>query len=128
MIKASLAAVGNIILKQRSDFDSRTYGYAKLSDLLAATTLFELDRRSPGDGKPAVMYARDKRRRPDKKPKATSPSPRVDTDSTSMNPAKSPRPAMVTAPDVADQDRRTDDAMNVPIDQVDPTWPAGAGS
>src|SRR5690349_20125849 len=34
---ASLAAVGNIILKQRSDFDSRTYGYAKLSDLLTAT-------------------------------------------------------------------------------------------
>jgi hypothetical protein len=35
---------------------------------MAATTLFELDRRRPGDGKPAVIYARDKRRRPDKKP------------------------------------------------------------
>ena len=50
------------------DFDSRNYGYAKLSDLMAATTLFELDRRSPGDGKPGVIYARDKRQ--DKKPKA----------------------------------------------------------
>ncbi|MEU3019566.1 NYN domain-containing protein [Nocardiopsis sp. NPDC007018] len=54
-----LGAVGNIITKQRPDFDSRTYGYTKLSDLLAATTLFELDRRVPGDGKPAVIYARD---------------------------------------------------------------------
>ncbi|MGH3924200.1 MAG: NYN domain-containing protein, partial [Pseudonocardiaceae bacterium] len=49
---ASLASVGNIITKQHPDFDSRNYGYAKLSDLMAATTLFELDRRSPGDGKP----------------------------------------------------------------------------
>jgi uncharacterized LabA/DUF88 family protein len=66
---ATLASVGHIITKQRPDFDSRNYGYAKLSDLMgAATTLFELDRRRPGDGKPAVIYARDKRRRPDKKP------------------------------------------------------------
>ncbi len=56
-----LASVGHIITKQHPDFDSRTYGYTKLSDLFAATTLFELDRRTPGDGKPAVIYARDKR-------------------------------------------------------------------
>ena len=49
---AALASVGHIITNQRPDFDSRTYGYAKLSDLMAATTLFELERRSPGDGKP----------------------------------------------------------------------------
>jgi len=63
---ASLAAVGQIITKQQPDFDSRNYGYAKLSDLIAATTLFELDKRSPGDGKPGIIYARDKRRRPSK--------------------------------------------------------------
>ncbi len=62
---APLASVGNIITKQRPDFDSRNYGYAKLSDLITATTLFELDRRSPGDGKSAVIYTRDKRRRSD---------------------------------------------------------------
>jgi uncharacterized LabA/DUF88 family protein len=60
---AHLGAVGSIITKQRPDFDSRSYGYPKLSELAAATTLFELDRRSPGDGKPDVIYARDKRRR-----------------------------------------------------------------
>jgi uncharacterized LabA/DUF88 family protein len=60
---APLAGVGQIITNQRPDFDSRTYGYAKLSDLLDATTLFEVERRSPGDGKPGIIYARDKRRR-----------------------------------------------------------------
>ncbi len=64
---AHLGSVGNIITKQRPDFDSRSYGYPKLSELTAATTLFELDRRSPGDGKPDVIYARDKRRHPDSK-------------------------------------------------------------
>jgi len=66
---ASLASVGHILTQQSPDFDSRNYGYAKLSDLMAATTLFELDRRSPGDGKPGIIYAHDKRRRPTKKSK-----------------------------------------------------------
>ena len=59
---APLAAVGNILTNQRPDFDSRNYGYGKLSDLINATTLFEIERRSPGDGKQALMYAREKRR------------------------------------------------------------------
>ncbi|TDB85333.1 NYN domain-containing protein [Actinomadura sp. 7K534] len=59
---AALASVGHIITKQRPEFDSRNYGYAKLSDLIAATTLFEMDRRSPGDGKSKILYVRDKRR------------------------------------------------------------------
>ena len=66
--QAPLAAVGNILTKQRPDFDSRSYGYAKLSDLMAATGLFDLERRSPGDGKPASLFVRDKRRQPGKKP------------------------------------------------------------
>ncbi|MFC3454814.1 NYN domain-containing protein [Amycolatopsis speibonae] len=60
---AALAAVGSIITKQRPDFDPRSYGYSKLSGLITATTLFEQDRRSPGDGKSAIIYIRDKRRR-----------------------------------------------------------------
>lgn len=60
---AALASVGHIVTNQSPDFDSRTYGYAKLSDLVAATALFEVDRRSPGDGKQSIIYARDKRRR-----------------------------------------------------------------
>jgi uncharacterized LabA/DUF88 family protein len=61
---AHLGVVGSILTKQRPDFDSRTWGYAKLSDLITATTLFTLDRRSPGDGKPADIYAKDNRTSP----------------------------------------------------------------
>ncbi|ANZ40842.1 Maebl [Lentzea guizhouensis] len=61
---APLASVGNIITKQRPDFDPRNWGYAKLSDLITATTLFEVERRKPGDGKSAVIFTRDRRRRP----------------------------------------------------------------
>jgi len=60
---AQLGSVGNIITKQHPDFDSRSYGYTKLSDLMPATTLFELDRRASGDGKQGVLYVRDKRSR-----------------------------------------------------------------
>ena len=66
---APLGSVGTIVTNQRPDFDPRNYGYAKLSDLMTATALFELDRRSPGDGKQRVLYVRDKRHQPDRKPK-----------------------------------------------------------
>jgi uncharacterized LabA/DUF88 family protein len=69
---AALGSVGQIITNQSPDFDSRSYGYAKLSDLMAATTLFDLVRRSPGDGKPEVIYAREKRRRPAGKTRAAA--------------------------------------------------------
>ncbi|GIM92877.1 NYN domain-containing protein [Paractinoplanes toevensis] len=55
---APLAYVGNIIVKQRPDFDPRTYGYAKLSDLVTATSLFKTERRAVGNGKPNVIYVR----------------------------------------------------------------------
>jgi uncharacterized LabA/DUF88 family protein len=63
---AQLGSVGHILTQQRPDFDSRNWGYAKLSDLMAATTLFELDRRSTGEGKQPVLYVRDARH-PEKK-------------------------------------------------------------
>jgi uncharacterized LabA/DUF88 family protein len=70
---AMLAAVGQIITKQQPDFDSRNYGYSKLSDLMAATTLFELDRRSSGDGKQGTIYVRDMRRRQPARRSRSSP-------------------------------------------------------
>jgi uncharacterized LabA/DUF88 family protein len=69
---AQLASVGQIITNQSPDFDSRTYGYAKLSDLMAATTLFELERRSPGEGKSTVIYAKDRRQQPARKTSQSS--------------------------------------------------------
>ncbi|QOC89728.1 NYN domain-containing protein [Micromonospora craniellae] len=55
---AHLAAVGHILTKRRPDFDSRTYGYPKLTDLVEATGGYEVDRRIPGGGKPAIVYIR----------------------------------------------------------------------
>ncbi len=60
---AHLGAVGNHIVKQAS-FDSRNYGYAKLSDLLETIDLFEIERR----GKALHHHVRDRRatgRKPD---------------------------------------------------------------
>ncbi|MFV2102077.1 NYN domain-containing protein [Micromonospora sp. LOL_024] len=58
---AYLATVGHLLIKRRPDFDPRTYGYTKLTDLVAAISLFEVHRRLPGDGKPAVVYVRGRR-------------------------------------------------------------------
>jgi uncharacterized LabA/DUF88 family protein len=70
---AALGYVGTLITKQQPDFDSRSYGYAKLSDLMTATALFELERRSAGDGRPGAIYVRLKRRG-----RAARPSAAVD--------------------------------------------------
>ncbi len=59
---AGLGGVGSIITKQRPNFDSRSYGYAKLSDLVAAISLFDTQRRSPGNGRPEAIYIRRKPR------------------------------------------------------------------
>jgi uncharacterized LabA/DUF88 family protein len=62
---ASLGAVGSHISKQAS-FDSRNYGYAKLSDLIVAIGLFEVGKRDKG------LYVRDKRQA--KKPPPVAPA------------------------------------------------------
>ncbi len=64
---ATLASVGQILTKRSPDFDARNWGYTKLSDLLAATALFESERRTPEKGKTAVIYVRDRRRRPERR-------------------------------------------------------------
>ena len=56
---SSLAMVGSLVLKQHPDFDPRTYGHAKLSELVQATAMFKMVRRVPHEGKPAVIYVRE---------------------------------------------------------------------
>ncbi|MGB8636388.1 MAG: NYN domain-containing protein, partial [Rhodanobacteraceae bacterium] len=60
---AELGNVGSIITKQRPNFDSRSYGYGKLSELIAAISLFQLERRSTGEGRPRVVQVRNKSRK-----------------------------------------------------------------
>lgn len=56
---AHLGNVGNLVKKRKPDFDPRSYGYPKLMPLIEATGRFNVDKRDPGDGNPAVIYVRN---------------------------------------------------------------------
>jgi uncharacterized LabA/DUF88 family protein len=60
---ARLSAVGSNIAKQSPEFDSRNYGYAKLSALVAATKLFDAEEREVGATNSKAVYIRDKRQK-----------------------------------------------------------------
>ncbi len=55
---ASLGAIGSIISKQSPDFDSRNYGYGKLSGLINGIGLFETEERQIGNGKHLYVHPR----------------------------------------------------------------------
>ncbi|NII12337.1 NYN domain-containing protein [Oleiagrimonas sp. C23AA] len=55
---AGLGAVGSIMSKQAPDFDSRNYGYGKLSGLITGIGLFDTEERATGHGK--ALYVREK--------------------------------------------------------------------
>lgn len=57
---AYIGAVGAHIANQ-SSFDSRNYGYRKLSTLIESTELFDSDRRNVRDNNTHDLYIRDKR-------------------------------------------------------------------
>lgn len=56
---AFLGEVGSLILKKKPDFDSRNYGFSKLSLLIESTKRFELDVRERGH-KGHNVYIRNK--------------------------------------------------------------------
>jgi len=45
-----LGTLGSTIAKQAPEFDARNYGYRKLSELVAASGLFDIEKRKIGDG------------------------------------------------------------------------------
>ncbi|MGC1547665.1 MAG: NYN domain-containing protein [Rhodanobacter sp.] len=55
---ASLGGIGSIIDKQSPDFDSRNYGYAKLSGLVNGIGLFDTEERHIGNGKHIYVRTR----------------------------------------------------------------------
>lgn len=59
---ANLATVGNRIVNQAPEFDSRNYGYIKLGELIDATKLFDIESRAVGEAGHTVKYIRDKRK------------------------------------------------------------------
>jgi uncharacterized LabA/DUF88 family protein len=59
---ANLGPVGSNIAKQAPEFDPRNYGYRKLGELVAASGLFEIEKRKLGDGTTTATYLRSRRR------------------------------------------------------------------
>ena len=59
---ASLGPIGSIINKQSPDFDSRNYGYAKLSGLIKGIGLFDTEERHIGNGKHIYVRPRASRK------------------------------------------------------------------
>jgi len=60
---AHLGPVGSNIAKQAPDFDPRNYGYAKLGELVSATSLFEVESRQVGESNSKVLFVRIKKKK-----------------------------------------------------------------
>jgi hypothetical protein len=57
---AHLGAVGSNLSRLAFDFDTCTWGYSKLTELLRAHPGYDVESRSPGDGKQKVSVVRSK--------------------------------------------------------------------
>lgn len=57
---AFLGEVGSLIQKKRPDFDSRNYGFNKLTPLIKASNRFEIDERDTGKPHIKHIYVRNK--------------------------------------------------------------------
>lgn len=57
---AFLADVGNMIQKKRPDFDSRNFGFSKLTPLIKTLKCFEIDERDSGNSKIKHIYVKNK--------------------------------------------------------------------
>ena len=57
---AFLGDVGNLLQKKQPNFDSRNYGFAKLTPLINSTNKFEIEQRESPKGKFKLIYVRIK--------------------------------------------------------------------
>ena len=57
---AFLGDVGNLLLKKQPSFDSRNYGFTKLTPLIQSIGLFEIDQRDTSNRGIKHIYIRDK--------------------------------------------------------------------
>jgi uncharacterized protein (TIGR00288 family) len=55
---AFLGDVGSLIQKKQPNFDSRNYGFEKLTPLIKSTGLFEIDQRESQKGRYKLIYVR----------------------------------------------------------------------
>jgi hypothetical protein len=66
---AFLGDVGSLIQKKRPNFDSRNYGFAKLTPLIKSTGKFDLEQREGSNSRYKLIYVKNKESRPTKKSK-----------------------------------------------------------
>ncbi len=57
---AFLGDVGNLIQKKQPNFDSRNYGFQKLTPLMKSITDFEIEKRENSKGQLKLIYVRKK--------------------------------------------------------------------
>lgn len=57
---AFLGDVGSLLLKKQPNFDSRNFGYQKLTPLIQATEKFEIEERTNPKGRFKLIYVRSK--------------------------------------------------------------------
>lgn len=57
---AFLGEVGNLLQKKQPNFDSRNYGYQKLTPLIKSIKKFEMDQRESGKGRFKLIYVKNK--------------------------------------------------------------------
>ena len=57
-----MSRVGDLLVKKQPDFDSRNYGFSKLSQMFKALDRFEIDVRQAG-GSNVKHYIRDRQRK-----------------------------------------------------------------
>jgi len=57
---AYLGDVGNLLLKKQPNFDSRNYGYPKLTRLIKATEKFDIEKRENHKGQLKLIYIKNK--------------------------------------------------------------------
>ncbi|MEM5431670.1 NYN domain-containing protein [Cupriavidus oxalaticus] len=106
----TLGGMGNHIAKQAPEFDSRNYGYGKLSELVAATGLFEVETRNGGNNK--TIWVRLKKRSKGGGEQQQRSSPQQSTPQPAPQPAsqfasqsepvrRNPAPSVVEIPEAA---------------------------
>ena len=57
---AFLGDVGTLLLKKQPNFDSRNFGYQKLTPMINSIDMFEIEQRSSQKGKFKLIYVRNK--------------------------------------------------------------------
>ena len=60
---AFMGELGNLLIRQQPDFDPRTYGFSKLTQLIRSIDRFEVDVRQTGHPHTKHIYVRDKRKK-----------------------------------------------------------------